>query len=111
MSRENVEIVEELSRCINDGDVDGVVDLCSESVLFLAARSALEGAYRGHDGLRKFFADTAENFQTFRLTTTELRDLGDRVLAIGTMHVQGRGSGAAADVPNAGIVTFEHGKI
>jgi ketosteroid isomerase-like protein len=111
MSQENVEIVEKLSRCVNRRDVEGVVTLCSEDVVFLAARSAIEGAYLGHDGMRRFFADTAGNFRTFQLNNSELRDLDDCVLAIGTVHVQGRASGVATEMPSCGIVTIEYGKI
>jgi ketosteroid isomerase-like protein len=110
MSQENVEIVEQLGRSVNRGDVEGVVRLCSEAVVFVAARSAIEGPYVGHEGMRKFFADTAENFQRFQLSTSDLRDLGDQVLVIGTVHVQGR-SGVPTDVPSSGIVTLEEGKI
>ena len=42
----------------------------------------------------------------------ELRDLGnDRVLAIGTLHVRGGGSGIETDVATAGVVTFREGRM
>jgi ketosteroid isomerase-like protein len=110
MSQENMEVVERLSSAVNRGDVEGVVSLCSEAIVFLAARSAIEGAYVGHEGMREFFADTAENFQRFQLSTTELLDLGDQVLVIGTVHVQGR-SGVPTDVASSEIVTLEEGRI
>jgi ketosteroid isomerase-like protein len=110
MSQENMEVVERLSSAVNRGDVEGVVSLCSEAIVFFAARSAIQGAYVGHEGMREFFADTAENFQRFQLSTTELLDLGDQVLVIGTVHVQGR-SGVPTDVASSEIVTLEEGRI
>ena len=41
-----------------------------------------------------------------------MRDLGDdRVLAIGTLHIKGRGGGVEMDVVVAGISTYENGKL
>jgi ketosteroid isomerase-like protein len=54
MSQENMEVVERLSSAVNRGDVEGVVSLCSEAIVFFAARSAIEGAYVGHEGMREF---------------------------------------------------------
>jgi len=83
-----------------------------EEAVLLAARSAVEGAYRGHDGLRRFMADNQENFEKFEPDYPEVHDLGDRVLAIGTIHVRGRGSGVETDIPAAGIATFnEDGRL
>jgi hypothetical protein len=39
----------------------------------------------------------------------EVRDLGDRVLATGTIRIRARGS--ETDIPTAGIATFEQGKL
>ena len=63
----------------------------SFNVVWIAARSAVQGAYSGHDGLRAFCADNAENFDLFQVNIDEVRDLGDdRVLGVGTIHIRGR---------------------
>jgi hypothetical protein len=67
--------------------------------------------YRGHAGLRASLADNKENFEVFEPEFRELRDLGDRVLAVGTIHIRARGSGVETDIPTAGIATFEQGKL
>jgi hypothetical protein len=36
-----------------------------------------------------------------------VRDLGDQVLAIGTLHIRGRGGGVETDVSTAGIASFD----
>ncbi len=93
------------------GDVEGLLSVVAEDVVWLAARSAVEGAYRGHAGIRKFFADNEENFELFVPEFRDVRDLGDRVLAIGTIHIRARGSGVETDIPTAGIATYERGKL
>ena len=57
MSQENVEIVRGIIHAINRGDVDYVIRHTTEDVVTVAARSAIEGPFVGHEGLRKFFAD------------------------------------------------------
>jgi ketosteroid isomerase-like protein len=112
MSDRNMEAAEQLAGAVSRGDVDSLLSLAAEDVVWIAARSDVEGAYHGHDGLRKFCADNAENFDTFQVHIHEVRDLSDdRVLAMGTIHIRGRGSGVETDIPVAGILTFEHGKL
>lgn len=40
-----------------------------------------------------------------------MRDLGDRVLALGTVHIRCRGGGVDITIPAAAVVTFEGGKM
>ena len=41
----------------------------------------------------------------------EVRDLGDRIVVFGTIHIRGRGSAVETDIPIAGIFTFKQGKL
>jgi uncharacterized protein len=111
MSQENVELFLEGAEAIGRGDVEAVLDVASDDVIWIAARSAVEGAYRGHDGMRRFLSDNAENFELFEPHFEEVRDLGDRVLAIGTLRIRARGSGVETDVPVAGIATYRDGRL
>ena len=47
----------------------------------------------------------------FRLDYTDIRDLGDRVLAIGTIRVRGRGSGVETNIPTAAIAEYRNGLL
>ncbi len=96
----------------NRGDVEAGLRDVAEDVVFLPARSAVEGAYRGHDGLRRFWADNTENFEVFQVSYSDVRDLGGRILAIGTIRIRGRGGGVETDIPTAGVATVdEEGKL
>jgi ketosteroid isomerase-like protein len=112
MSQENVELFHRVTAALNRGDVEYAVRHSTEDVVLIAARSAVEGTFVGHDGLRKFFADTATNFEVFQARYDDVRGLGEeRVLAIGTIHIRGRGAGVETDVPVAGIATYREGKL
>ena len=112
MSQENVELFHRGVIAVNRGDIEYMVRHSTEDVVFIPARSAVEGPFVGHEGLRRFFADNAANFETFRASYDDVRDLGDdRVLAIGTIHIRGRGGGVETDIPDAGVMTFRDGKM
>ena len=97
---------------INRLDVEGAVALTHEECVFEPLRSQTEGAFVGHGGMRSFLADTAETFEVFNATYTDLRDLGDeRLVAIGTIRMRGRESGVETDVLSAAIVAFRDGRM
>jgi ketosteroid isomerase-like protein len=111
MSQENMRLFQEGMEALSRGDMEAFLSLVDEDVVWIAARSAVEGAYHGHDGLRKFFADNEENFEVFEPDFREVRDLGDRILVFGAIHIRGRGSAVETDIPIAGIFTFKQGKL
>jgi ketosteroid isomerase-like protein len=111
MSDRIVEVFRRLVEAVNRADLDAIRLLTVEDAVVIPQRASTEGAYHGHEGFRAFFADNAETFELFRLDYPDIRDLGDRVLAIGTVHIRGRGSGIETDIPSAGVATFRGGKL
>lgn len=73
-------------------------------------RVGTEGAFRGHEGFRRYHADTREHYELFE-PRWEMREVDERVLSWGVVHVRGRGSGVELDVPSAGIWEFRDGLI
>jgi len=67
--------------------------------------------YSGHAGVRDFFREFGESFDQLNWVYPDVRDLGDRLLAIGTFRARGRGSGIEAEVPLGVVVTFEDGLV
>jgi ketosteroid isomerase-like protein len=95
---------------INRLDVDAVLGFVDEDTFFEPLRAQTEGAFIGVEGMRRFLADTAETFDLFKASYTDLRDAGDgRLVAIGKIRMRGRGSGAEADVRSAAVVEFRDG--
>jgi ketosteroid isomerase-like protein len=73
----------------------------------------LEGkatVYRGHEGVRELWRDLTESFAEIQIEYSEIRDLGDRVLAIGRFRARGKESGAETESPWAYLVQFKNGK-
>jgi ketosteroid isomerase-like protein len=110
MSQETVDAFRRGTDAINRGDLDIAAAIHPEVVLE-PLRSRTEGAFEGHEGMRRFVADTEEMFEVFNASYTEVRDLGERVLAIGTIRMRARVSGVEADVPTAVIAEFRDGLL
>ena len=112
MSQENVEAFRAGEDAINRGDLEAALELVDPEVVFEPLRAPVSGAYYGPDGIRKFFADTADSFDRFRVEHRDIRDLGDdRVLAIGTMHARVRQGGVETEATSAGIATYRGGRL
>jgi uncharacterized protein len=110
MSDRNVEAVRRSLDAFNRADVEALMEDCTEDFLFLPARSALYGGYRGEAGLRRFFEDNAETFEVFTARFDEIHAAGDRVVAIGSVRIRPLGDGPEAEIPTAMVYTFEAGK-
>ena len=67
--------------------------------------------YRGHQGIREGVRDGEEAFSEIRAEQSEVRDLGERVVAIGHLRARGKESGALTESALAWIVEFKSGKV
>jgi ketosteroid isomerase-like protein len=109
MSEENVDRFLEATEAFNRGDVERWLESFHPDAVLELRNAELEGEYSGHDGLRRFFAEFAETFEMFELHCPDVRDLGDRVLGLGTLHTIGRGSRMEQEGPVAFVSTFRDG--
>ena len=67
--------------------------------------------YRGHEGYREFVRDPYDSvFIELHVEYSEVRHLGDRVLAIGHLRARGKESGAETESPIGYVVEFKNGK-
>jgi ketosteroid isomerase-like protein len=95
MSQENVEFVLAAFDAWNRGDHDAFVDAWAEEAEFWPFRAQIEGrAYRGHDELRSFIAEVAEEWEELRFEVDEIRDAGEQMAGRGRLRARGRASGA-----------------
>ena len=93
-------------------DLEAALEITDPEVELIALRSATEGAFRGHEGIRAFFADNRESFEVFVPDYREFHYLGGgAILAIGTIRIRGRGSGVETDVSSAPIARFRDGLL
>jgi ketosteroid isomerase-like protein len=113
MSQENIEIVRRGFEAYARRDVDQFLSyLDPDFELHSAIVGGAEGrVYRGHDGVRRWLADSDESFEDLRIEPTEFRDLGDRVLVFGRIRARGRESGLELDSPTGWVSTVRDGRL
>jgi ketosteroid isomerase-like protein len=113
MSQENVEAFKRAVDAINRGDVEASLKDLDPDVEFHAFMEELLGGkgrvYRGYPGVREFYRDFSEHFNRLHWEYPDIRDLGDRVLAIGTFRARGRASGAEVETPIGVLIDYENG--
>ena len=114
MSQENVESFRRAVEANNSGDVEaGLRELDPEVEWHPGLVTSLEAdatVYRGHDGVREWFSTVSEAFPERHTEIGEVRDLGDRLIAIGRIRMRGGASGAETESPIAYLVDYSNGK-
>lgn len=112
---QNVETFKRGSDAVNRRDIETVLAVLDPEVELHPAMAAFLGGrattYRGHEGIREWLRDQDEAFSESRIDYSEIRDLGERVVAIGHLRVRGRESGAELESPVAWVVTFRNGRM
>ena len=82
MSQENVELTRRAFKAFDDRDLDALLAVLDDDVEAFPILAGMEGDYRGHDGIRRWWAGLLGTFPDFRAEIAELRDLGDVTLAV-----------------------------
>jgi ketosteroid isomerase-like protein len=116
MSQENVETCLRSADAFNRRDVEAYLDnLDPEVELHLSLFAMLGGSstvFRGHEGAREYLRDLDQTFAEFQLVEiSEIRDLGERVFAVGRLQGRGLGSEAGVESPVAYVIELKNGRI
>jgi ketosteroid isomerase-like protein len=109
MSQENVEVIRRGYELFNrTGEIDpGMYRPDFEFQDFPDSPDTRQGI----EGFQQWARDNRDSYEGFVFEVSELRDLGDQVLALVALHGRGRGSGVPMDMPFAVIWTLREGKI
>ena len=111
MSRENLDLMREGIESMNRRDIEAVLRGMDPEVRFEHRLAALQGSFVGLAGVRGWFMDLAEAFDSWRISCEDIRYLGDRVLALGTIRATGRESGVETELPLAIVAEYRDGLL
>jgi ketosteroid isomerase-like protein len=101
VSEENVEIVRLAHERLNEGDIDGLIELCDgDFELDMSARVMNPETYRCHEGIRRFYREVTEIWEEIRGEPLRFAAAADKVVVV--MHDQGRGRGSGLEVARRG---------
>jgi uncharacterized protein len=113
VSQENVEVVRSAFGMVTiPGDPDTMIGASDPGFhMHLIGVAGEPVYYAGARGIREFFRDVAQSWESFRFEATDLRDLGDRVLVLGDVRGRGRLSGVEVNDQWAWIVELRDGRV
>jgi ketosteroid isomerase-like protein len=109
MSQENVERFRASIEAMNRRDIESVLQVMDPKIQFEHRLAALQGSFVGLDGVRGWFADLIEHFGAWRIYCEDIRDLGDRVLALGIIRATGKESGVETELPFTVVARIKNG--
>ena len=98
MSQENVDRFRETVEAFNRMDISGSLRFMDPAIRFEHRLSELQGSPAGLESVKQFFADVVEHFDDLKVDCPDIRDLDDRVLALGTSRLTGKGSGVETEL-------------
>jgi ketosteroid isomerase-like protein len=112
MAQESIEIVRAAIDAWNRSDFDAWIGAWDEQAEFHPSGCSVESrAYHGHDGLRRFVAEMAEQWEEVRFQVDETRGAGEQVVALGRVRARGGASGVERVVPLALVGVVRDKKV
>ena len=96
MSEENLDAFWRGADAFKREDLEEILGLVDPEVVWEPLRAATEGAFVGHEGIRRFWADTVETFDHFSPTT---QTSGTSATAFSQLGRSGCAEGEAASRP------------
>jgi len=111
----NLEIVRDAVEAINREGLEGALRMidqsCHPEVEWRPLLGGIETrVYRGLDGLREYWRDMFEAFEEIQYKDADLRLVGeDIVVALATIVLRGRGSGAPVEMEIGTVFQLDQG--
>jgi ketosteroid isomerase-like protein len=104
MSRENVDVVRRAYDAWNREDLDAFLSIVHPDAEWTAAGAAdlflgVEGAYRGHEGVREWWNAVKEPWSYFRSHVQRTFVGDDKVVTVVRFEAEGKESGAKVELP------------
>jgi ketosteroid isomerase-like protein len=114
MSQQDVDQVKRGAEAVNRRDIEALLEGLDPEVEWSPAFPVLLGGeartYCGHDGVREMFRGFYEVLDEIHVEYSEIRDLGDLVVAVGRIRTRGKESGAPTESPFALVSDLKSGK-
>jgi ketosteroid isomerase-like protein len=113
MSQENVELARQVLAALGRRDAERLIALSDPEVecYSLFALGEEGGAYRGHEGARKYMSDLDDAWEIGRADVDDALGVGEVTVLVGRMHYRGRGSGVEAETPVGWMLKFRERKL
>jgi ketosteroid isomerase-like protein len=113
MSKENVEVAGQVMDAVAQRDLSRLIAFTDPEVEWHSFFAELgeEGAYRGHDAMRRYVDDLHDAWEIVRPEVDDQVEVGEVVLLVGRLHYRGKGSGVETESPAGWVIKFRDGKV
>jgi uncharacterized protein len=112
MSQANVELAHNVMQTLNTRDPSLLISLSDPKIEWHSFFALGEGgAYRGHDGTRRYMSDMNDAFERVRADVDDALGVGNVVVLVGRIHFRGRGSGVESEAPAGWVLRFRDEKL
>jgi ketosteroid isomerase-like protein len=107
-----VEAAREVMDALSRRDVSRLIELADPDVewhsFFMLGE---EGAYRGHDGTRRYMRNLQDAFEIGRAEVDDALGVDDIAVLVGRIHYRGKGSGVEGEAQVGWMLKFRDGKL
>ena len=119
MSEENLEAEREVTlrayEAWNARDFDACIALVDPEVEWTFSGGAqmpgTDEVYRGHEGVRRFWSEFIDPWESLRIEITDTREAGDTLVVFVKFHGVGMGSGVELTMPFVHLMTYRNRKL
>jgi ketosteroid isomerase-like protein len=110
MSGENVQTVRRAHEALSAGEIDALIGLCDlDFRLDMSDRVFNPAIYEGHEGIRAFYSEVMDVWESFTWEVTDVEEHGALVVAFIESTGKARGSGLELDRRSAMVWRIEGG--
>ncbi len=114
MSQENVEVFKRGAEAYNRRDIDALLKTLDPDVEWHSALLIPFGGEatvsRGHDGVRQVLGELYEALAEIHLEYSEVRDLGERIVGLGSIRTKGKQSRVVTEMAFGTVTDMRNGK-
>jgi ketosteroid isomerase-like protein len=111
MSQENVASYRRVVDAWNRGDLDDLLALFDDDIEVFSRLVVMEGGYRGHDGVRRWWGNLHDAFPDWHVEPLKVRAIKDATLARLRLRGHGGESGAPVDEEMWHLAHWRDGRI
>jgi ketosteroid isomerase-like protein len=110
---DDLKTIREAFAAWNERDIDYWIAHAQPDVEIWSTYAALDerGPYRGHAGMREWRAEIDRNFEVHEVFAEDVRDVGGKLLVLGSVHFRGKASSIEMRHPFAWVCDMRDGAI
>ena len=113
--QENVKLVQEGYRLFLTGDIENILQQCTDDVEYIVPGpsdlSPIAGRYVGKEGVKQFYGKVGANFEFSMFQPQEMLAQGDKVVVLGHYQSRAKATGQPLNIEWVHVFQLRDGKV